>query len=139
MIDPLLSEDATPVTAKTLRQFAVLTIVIFGGAAAWHGFSRGIRPFDIILIAAAVIIGPLGLIRPESIRPVFTTLIFVTAPMGRVMTWLVLAVLFYGVFTPLGLAMRVLGRDALHVRRPTRPSHWTTKATAVDVRDYTRQ
>ena len=139
MIDPELRDDGPAVTPRTLRQFAALTIVILGGLAAWHGFTGVLRRADLLFIVIAAIVGGVGLIYPEAIRPLYSGLMKVTTPIGHVMSSIVLAVLFYGIFTPVGVLLRLFGRDPLSVRRPERRSHWVPKTTPVDVSDYTRQ
>ena len=45
--------------------------------------------------------------------------------LSRIVNPLLMAVLFYGVVTPTGLAMRALGRDPLRLRRdPEAASYW---------------
>lgn len=139
MIDPQLADDAPVVTPRTLRQFTALLVVFLGGLVAWHRITGDPRPSDPVLLVIAAIAGALGLARPETIRPVFSGLMFITTPIGRVVSSLVLVLLFYGIFTPLGVMQRVFGRDALNVGRPSRPSHWTPKAKTTDLSDYTRQ
>ena len=41
-------------------------------------------------------------------------------PIGWTISRLMLAALFYLVFTPMALVFRLMGRDALHLRRGTR-------------------
>ena len=52
---------------------------------------------------------------------------------------LLLLILFYAMFVPLGLFFRLIGRDALARRRPDRSTHWLPKPTPSDVRSYFRQ
>lgn len=139
MIDPALPEDAPVVTGKMLRQFAVLCLGLFGGLAWWIGVVRDNVSVAVVLAGAAILVGSVGLAHPEGIRPIYMALMALTAPIGRVVSPLVLASLFYGVFTPLGLLFRLFGRDALHVRLPDRPSHWEVKPAVTDARDYLRQ
>jgi hypothetical protein len=48
--------------------------------------------------------------------------------MGRVVSPVVLGVIFFAVFTPVGLLMRVFGRDAMCRRfEPARPSYWVKR------------
>jgi hypothetical protein len=64
----------------------------------------------------------------------------VTFPFGWAVSHLLLAILFYGLFTPLGLIFRLLGRDPLRRQRPLeQASYWTMKPAATDVRGYFRQ
>lgn len=44
---------------------------------------------------------------------------------GAAVTFIVMLVLFYGVFSPIGLALRLLKKDPLHLRfEPEQKSYW---------------
>src|SRR5687767_14251974 len=48
--------------------------------------------------------------------------------MGRVVNPVILGVIFFGVFTPVGAAMRLFGRDAMCRRwQPRAPSYWVKR------------
>jgi len=53
---------------------------------------------------------------------------------------LVMAIIFYGVLTPIGLAMRLGGRDPLH-RKFDRAagSYWVDRRRPADVKRYFKQ
>jgi hypothetical protein len=60
-----------------------------------------------------------------------------TMPIGLVVSRLLLGVLFFGLFTPVG---QLLGRDALARRYiPEQGSYWEPKPGAADIRSYLRQ
>jgi hypothetical protein len=124
--------------ARTLRQFAGLWIGCFGGLAGWHAL-QGHPTWAPSLAALAVTVGPLGLMRPRLVRPIFVAWMVVTFPIGWAVSRLALAFLFYGVFTPLGLWFRLSGRDLLGLRhRPERTTYWTLKPAVHDVHRYYR-
>ena len=139
MIDPQLPEETSAVTRQTLRQFAALCVLFFGGLAGWHGLVRHHISLAVILAGLGSGMGAVGLSRPESIRPIFTALVTLTLPIGRVVSIVLLAIVFYGVFAPLGLIFRLFGRDALERRRSQRASYWTAKPVVTDLRSYLRQ
>ncbi len=58
-------------------------------------------------------IGIAGLLQPWTIRPLFVGLMVLTAPIGWAVSQVFLAVVFFGVFTPIAMVFRLLGRDAL--------------------------
>src|SRR5687768_8935989 len=93
---------------RMLRQFAGLWIVFFGGLACWHGFVRGNTTVALVLGALAVTLGPLGLVLPRALRPVFVGWMILVLPIGWVVSHVLLAVLFYGLFTPLALVFRLI-------------------------------
>lgn len=140
MIDPQIAEGPLVVTDRTLRQFAALWILFLGGMACWLGLVRDRAILALVFAGLAVPIGALGLARPQSIRLIFTGMMAVTFPIGWVVSHLVLAVLFFGVFTPVGLFFKLIGRDALARRRRTElPTHWARHPVVSDVRSYFRQ
>ena len=126
-------------TSTALRQFAVCWLVFVGLLA----FRVGIRSEQYIaggvLAFLAASVGLTGLIWPAAVRPLFVALTVVTFPIGWVVSRLMLAILFYGLFTPVGVVMRWCGRDALYLRPQTgRSTYWETKLAAENPRRYFR-
>lgn len=73
------------------------------------------------------------------LRPLYLVWMGVSYPMGLLMTNLLVAVMFYGIFTPVGLAMRLSGRDALRLRRPGAGSCWVERPPAPPPKRYFHQ
>ena len=127
-------------SAKMLRQFAALWIVAFAGLAAWHGLLHQERTAGLVLAGLAVTVGPLGLIAPSTIRPIFVGWTVLAFPIGWVVSRVVLLLLFAVVVTPVALFFRVRGRDALALKRKTgATTYWMKKAAAPDLASYFRQ
>jgi hypothetical protein len=127
-------------SARTLRQFAGLWIVFFGGMACWQGFVRGNMSLALTLAIVAAAVGPVGLLRPEVVRPIFVGWMILAFPIGWTVSRVVLAIVFYGLFTPVGLLFRLLHRDPLGLRPASaRPTCWAPKPMTADVRNYFRQ
>src|SRR5262249_42933686 len=106
---------------KTLRQFAGLWIACFGGLALWQAWGGGPPPQAITLGMWALGVGPIGLVRPEWLRPVYVAWMVLAFPIGWTVSQVVLAILFYGLFTPIGLVFRLIGRDPLQRSRSPGP------------------
>ncbi len=127
-------------SSRTLRQFAGLWIIFFGGLACWHGFVRDHTTLATVFAWLAITVGPIGLLRPQAIRLVYTGCMVVTFPIGWVVSRVMLGLLFYLVFTPIGLLFRMMGRDALQLRSGSdQASFWAPKAMPSDMRNYLRQ
>lgn len=109
-----------------LRAFARIwfpVFVVVPGALTWWRA-------DSLVAAAAVWVGggalaALILASTEAARIFFVGLMTITYPIGLVISTLALAFMFYVVFTPLGVAMRLAGRDALQLTDSAAPSQWT--------------
>jgi hypothetical protein len=107
--------------------------------ATWRLVVRGQPTVALILGALALSIGGAGLVRPSLVRPLFVGWTRVTRPVGEVVSTIVVAVIFAGVFVPVGLLFRVLGRDTLALRRRASPTYWQPKTRPRDARSYLRQ
>jgi hypothetical protein len=125
---------------RTLRQFAGLWLAFFGGLAAWQGLMRGRPGLAAALAVLAVVVGGLGLMRPALVRPIFVGWMVLAFPIGWTVSLLLLGLVYYGLFLPIGLAFRLAGRDALALRpRPGATTYWAPHAAPADVRRYFRQ
>jgi hypothetical protein len=126
--------------SRTLRQFAGLWLGFFLALAAWQGFRHERWALAVALALLALTAGPLGLLWPRLIRPVYVTWMVLAFPIGWLVTHLVLIGLFYGLMTPVGWVMRLTGRDLLALRRPAgRESYWTLRHPVTETRRYFRQ
>lgn len=138
MIDPQISTTGKA-TRSTLRQFAALWLVLFSALAASAFFRRNSPVAAGVFAVLAVAVGPIGLLKPEAIRPLFTGLVRLTQPIGSVVSRILLAVLLYGLFTPVALLFRAIGRDTMNRRFDRkRDTYWTPKKIPADPRRYFR-
>lgn len=125
---------------KVLRQFAGLCLLIFGGLALWEIFGRGRTGIAGLLALLALTIGPLGLIRPEWIRLIYVGWMILAFPIGWTVSQIILLLMFFGLFTPIGLTFRLVGRDTLQrARRPELESYWKPKPVSTELRRYFKQ
>jgi uncharacterized membrane protein HdeD (DUF308 family) len=124
---------------RTLRQFAGLFLLVFGVLAVVEAVVRHRPQLAMVYGVLAAIVGFLGLIAPRAVRYVYVAWSVVAFPIGWLVSTVVLGVLFYGLFTPIGLAFRASGRDLLARRRPLVASYWRPKPAARTSREYFRQ
>jgi hypothetical protein len=126
-------------STRILRQFAGLWILFFGGLAGWHAGVRGNLRLAAALAALAVVVGGVGLIRPQTVRWIYVGWMILVFPIGWTVSRLLLAGLYYGLITPIGLVQRLMGRDALQLRFRERQTYWMDKPSPTDPRSYFRQ
>jgi hypothetical protein len=124
----------------TLRQFAWLWLAFFGGMALWQVLVRANTGLGLALAAFALIVGSLGLARPEWVRFIYVGWMVLAFPIGWTISQVMLALMFFGLFTPFGLVFRLIGRDPLQrTRRLNRESYWEPKPTPTDLKRYFKQ
>ena len=124
---------------RTLRQFAGLSLLIFGLAACFQVVVRHQPRLARFFGALALGIGLPGLIRPAIVRPVYVGAMILAFPIGWTVSKIILACMFYGLFTPISLWFRLIGRDSLcRRRRPATESYWLPKSQSTDGSRYFR-
>jgi hypothetical protein len=122
-----------------LRQFAALWLVFFAGLAGWESW-HGRSVLALAFALLAVTVAPMGLLAPRAIRPLFIAWMALAFPIGWTISKVCLAIMFYGVFTPVALVFRLLGRDALALRRSSEQiTYWLPKPAATNAAGYLRQ
>lgn len=116
---------------RQLRQFATISLAgfgVIGCVVAWrNGAWTGEGPWTVPLVLwiAGIAIGVSGLTFPRAVRPVYVVLMAVALPIGWVVTHGILVMLYFGVFTPIALAFRLVGHDPLRRRfDPDADSYW---------------
>jgi hypothetical protein len=124
---------------RTLRQFAALWILFFSLATFLQLVWRHNPTAALAAAVLAVTLGPMGLVWPQAMKWIYVTWMVVAFPIGWVVSWTALAVLFFGIFTPIAFVQRMIGRDALRRRKPDAASYWIARAEPRDAASYFRQ
>jgi hypothetical protein len=126
-------------SSRMLRQFAGLWLIVFGAIAAWRYWHGQTGTSTIVLAVAAAVVGVAGLMAPAVVRPIYSGWMIAAFPVGWTMSKIVMGLMFYLVFTPVGLVFRVMGRDPLKLRRTQPGSYWTRRTNASSGKEYFRQ
>jgi hypothetical protein len=133
------SDVTAPPSPRKLREFAAVFVLFFvslAGWRAWHGIVDGRTE---ALAALGLVVGGAGLLYPPAIRLVYTAWMIAAFPIGWTVSRLMLVVVFYLVFTPVALVFRLMGRDALRLKRRPAGSYWTPRPAPGNVKEYFRQ
>ncbi len=129
---------------RKLKQFSVISFFgfgIIGFIVAWRlGCFIGEAHWtpSIVLWCIGSIICVLGQIFPSFIRPVYLTLMLVALPIGFIISGVILVFLYYGLFTPIGLIMRMIGFDSMQ-RKLSGESYWIPRTKDSSISRYYRQ
>lgn len=126
---------------RQLRQFAGIFTVFFPALAAYLHLRHGVAlPTCAVIGIVAVVVGTIGLIRPPLIRPVYVAMMALALPIGMVVSTALLGVLFFLVLTPIGIALRLAGKDRIKKRGDPRVgSYWVRRNPAAGAERYFRQ
>ncbi len=122
---------------RQLRQFGVVCLFALPLIGwMWHATHLTIS----VLGAAGLVVGVTSLLAPKAVKPVFIGLSIVAIPIGMVLGELVMLLIYFGVFLTIGMAFRLMRRDALqlHVDRDA-DTYWQPKKQPPSTISYYRQ
>ena len=109
--------DCSP---RVLRRFAALVGTVFGlvGILLLPGIMS-----TVLLSATGILL--MGFAIPRILTGPYKAWMSLALVLGYIMTRIVLALVFFLIVTPLGLAMRLCGRDPMNRRLdPDAPTYW---------------
>lgn len=113
---------------KQLREFGVtvgIVLAMLGGLFLWRRHGH----YNYFFIISSILI-VLGLLRPALLKPIYKAWMALAVIMGWVMTRVILSILYYLVFTPLGMALRAFGKQFLDVKpNKAKKSYWNYRET----------
>ena len=128
---------AARATPRELRQFARTVggaFVVLAAVGAWRHRAVPAVAFGV----AGVLLAAAGVIAPGRLGPLFRAWMGLAHVISRVTTPIVLGLVYFGVFTPFGLVMRLAGRRPL-ARPRGAASFWVERAPEARRSDLHRQ
>jgi len=115
---------------KELREFGLTIgaiLVILGVVALLR--AKAAYPY---LLLAGFLLAALGLTIPQVLKPLQKAWMAFSIVLGFVMSRAVLAIVFYAVMTPIGLATKVFGKDILDERIDRKEvSYWKKRSEPI--------
>ena len=144
----LIDFDFNP-PERTLRQFGFIALVGFGvlAAMAWteillfsFGLGEARATVAGVLVAIGVVAALCSLVYPRANRALFVGLTILAAPIGFVLSYVILGLIFYAVIAPTGLILRLFGRDPLQRGfQPQATTYWKDAAEPQSNESYFKQ
>ena len=115
-------------TTKDLRQFGSLVGGVFAVIGLWPVVFRSESPrWWAMAIGSLLIV--LGAIAPQSLKQIHHGWMKIGHVLGLINTRIILGIIYYLLITPMGLVMRLLGKDPMHrALTPTKDSYRVMRA-----------
>ncbi len=121
-------------TKKELKNFGLVIGSFFALLGAWFLWKHKANPTVLFGLSASFLF--LGILLPMALRPIQKVWMTLALLMGWVMTRVILAVLFYLMFTPIGFIKRIFGKNSFKGGfRKDSCSYWTVREDA----DYVKE
>lgn len=146
MINPFKEINWKPDSVE-LRKFAWSLIIGFPCIAIVFFLAKWIKThalpdahFFLMLGGIGAAVGLVSLIITPVAKMLYPVWYFLAACIGIVMANLIFLFLFFGIFTPLGVFMRLIGRDPLNLKwKSSAATHWIDAPPAPPASQYFRQ
>lgn len=106
--------ESIETTKPALRKFGLAFgtgLLMIASVLVWKE-----RAAFLYFIFAGIVFTALGLAVPILLNPIYKVWMSFAVVMGFIMTRVILTVIFYGLFTPISLLARLLGKDLLDER-----------------------
>ena len=102
--------------------------VCFALLAAFTWWHRGMSTTFYITAGVSAIFAVFTLVAPRLLRPLNLVWLKFGLLLHKIVNPIIMGLLFFGVFTPMGVVMRLFGVDFLQMKRkPATESHWSIK------------
>lgn len=125
--------------ARELRRFAVAMLIgfaVLGLLSAWRG--GGIGTASIVLWSGGAVLAIAAFI-PGLGRVAYLAVYLPTSIIGYVVSNVLLALMFFLVITPLGIILKLTGKDLLQQRRQKEKTQWSPVKAVKTEDSYYRQ
>ncbi|HUU23112.1 MAG TPA: SxtJ family membrane protein [Phycisphaerae bacterium] len=109
---------------RALRRFGLTVLVGTGACGAFLWFWSGAATAALVVWGVGAALGLPGLTGTRVALPGYRLWMGLAFVLGSVMGRVLLGLLWFGLITPMGLAMRLFGRDRLELRRKNAASLW---------------
>ena len=123
---------------KTLRGFGYLWLGFFG-LAACYSYYQGYNTWAAALLALSLGVGIPGTAYPQILKPVFVTWMILVFPIGWTISHILLTLMYFFVFAPFGLVLRLFGHDPLRLKESNEDSFWRSRSSHNDPSRYLKQ
>ena len=127
-------QHAPAVSDSQARKTALVVAAVFFAIALWNMYRGRLTPVAAFAgIAAGLTL--IVLFVPVAARAFHRFWMGIAAVLGYVNSRILLSLLYYGLFTPVGLVRRLLGRDPMKRRGSAQSSYWVTRENTRQTKD----
>ena len=120
------------------RKFGFFFALVFAVAAAYF-FEAVKMTWAYAFIAVALVFLIITLVKSDALLPLNQLWMRFGILLGMIVSPIVLGVIFFGLFTPIAILMRLSGRDELRLKFTQEKSHWITRSEPIKSESFENQ
>ena len=111
------------------RSFGILFSIVFAIIAFWPTING--NPLRLWSIPISVIFLVLGLLNSKLLNPINIVWVKFGELLGRIVAPIVMAIIYFIIVTPIGLFMRLIGKDLLNIKFSKSNTYWIKREKKV--------
>ena len=120
------------------RKFGFFFTFLFAVAATYFFYSVKIT-WAYVFFALTFVFLITTLIKSDSLLPMNKLWMRFGLLLGMIVSPIILGLIFFGLFTPIAILMRLSGRDELRLKFSRKPSHWILRNEPIKSESFKNQ
>ena len=131
------NQISSSATIKQIRQFGILVGIVLVAVGSWQLYRQIYPIVRIVLWSIGSFLFAGGLLWPRVLKPLYVLWMFLAHMLSWVNTRIILGVIFYLIFTPIALVMRIAQRDGLQKKiNKSASSYWTQRTAPENIKEH---
>jgi hypothetical protein len=118
---------SSPPKLPTNRKFGWFFSAVFS-AVTVYAYWRGWSTVSLVTLTAAILFAIATLLSPQLLAPLNRLWYGLGMLLGKIMSPIVLGLIFFVLITPVSLVTRLFGRDELKLQKRSVESYWTDRS-----------
>ena len=131
------NQISSSATIKQIRQFGLLVGIVLVAVGCWQLYRQIYPIVRIVLWSIGGFLFVSGLLWPQILKPLYVLWMLLAHMLSWVNTRIILGVIFYLIFTPIALVMRIAQRDGLQKKiNKNASSYWTQRTAPENIKEH---
>ena len=107
------------------RNFGLVFCIIFFVISLWPILNQNELRYWAFFISLIFLI--LAILNSRILTPLNKIWFYFGIALGKIVSPIVMGIIFFFVITPIGIIMRIIGRDILNLKKKSKGSYWINK------------
>jgi hypothetical protein len=120
------------------KKFGFFFVFIFGVATLYFYVNASMSLVYSMAFASAVFL-VVTIVKSDALLPLNKLWMRFGLLLGMIVSPIVLGLIFFGMFTPIAVLMRMSGRDELRLKFNKKASHWISRSTLIQSSSFKYQ
>ena len=111
------------------RRFGLLFTTVFSSLGAYGWWFQAFESvFTVSFLGLGLLFGLISILFPKTLTPLNKAWFCLGQFLGKIVSPIVLGIIFFGILAPVGLLTRLFGRDELRLKRSKKETYWVERS-----------